>query len=66
MRTRSMTMRVRVSKANSESIRALGKANGKTVSEMATVLLEDALALRAVVKDRKARKAALPMKSVQS
>lgn len=59
MRIQFMTMRVRISKANSDSIHALGKANGKSASEMAAVLLEDALALREVVKNSKARKTGL-------
>lgn len=56
-----MTIRVRVSKEKSDSIRALGKANGKSVNEMAAILLEDALALREVVQDAKARKADGPV-----
>lgn len=49
------TMRVRVNKTLSNSIRALGKANGKTPSEMAAILLEDALALREVAEDSRAK-----------
>ena len=56
MRTKFMTIRIRVSQAVNNKIGALAKTEGKSASEMAGILLEDALALRVVARDAKARK----------
>lgn len=56
MRTKFMTIRIRVSQAVNNKIGALAKTEGKSQSEMAGILLEDALALRVVAKEAKARK----------